>query len=189
MNLEKILAQRLKQSRTEKQLTQKALAEKVGTTAATISAYEKGDKKPSLENITNIAKYLGVSIDWLCGNDDAEKGKVLTMKDIAVKLMEIDKYFKIKIFETEYEGYVSESHDDFERLYFKFYKRKQKNLMLISFINSWSKFKTLHEEGTIDKEVYSLWAEKELKKLEKISLDESYTNISEYESFELNLPF
>ena len=62
-----VLAQRLKISRVSQKLTQRQLAEKVNITAATISAYEKATKNPSLEIISLIADELNVSIDWLCG--------------------------------------------------------------------------------------------------------------------------
>lgn len=68
-----IFAKRLKQAREEKQMRQNVLANSIGVSAATISAYESLDdskgKTPTLEKVANIAEKLGVSIDWLCGNE------------------------------------------------------------------------------------------------------------------------
>lgn len=52
--------------RREKNLTQKALAEKANITASALSSYEKGLKSPSLEAAYKIAAALGTSLDFLC---------------------------------------------------------------------------------------------------------------------------
>lgn len=73
--------------RNQKGMTQKELAEKIGTTPATISAYEssrEGKKiSPALENLVAVARVLNVSIDYLCGNDvqKTAKSKIDSIKD------------------------------------------------------------------------------------------------------------
>ena len=67
-----ILSKRIKELRQEKNLTQRQLAEKANTTATSISAYEKGQKTPSIEVLCNIANALETSVDWLCGNLTSE---------------------------------------------------------------------------------------------------------------------
>ncbi len=67
-----ILSKRIKELRQEKNLTQRQLAEKANTTATSISAYEKGQKTPSIEVLCNIANALEASVDWLCGNLTSE---------------------------------------------------------------------------------------------------------------------
>ena len=67
-----ILSKRIKELRQEKNLTQRQLAEKANTTATSISAYEKGQKTPSMEVLCNIANALETSVDWLCGNLTSE---------------------------------------------------------------------------------------------------------------------
>lgn len=66
-----IFAQRLRLARNLCGMTQKELAEKIGTTSAAISAYESVDDSkrntPTLENLIAIARVLGVSLDYLCG--------------------------------------------------------------------------------------------------------------------------
>lgn len=48
-----------------KGVSQAWLADKAGTTEATISRYMSGIHKPNLDIVANIAKALGVSIDYI----------------------------------------------------------------------------------------------------------------------------
>ena len=58
----------LKQRREEKNLTQAALAEKVGVSQTYIAKLESGDKKnPTLDLLKKIAKHLGVPVTELLG--------------------------------------------------------------------------------------------------------------------------
>ena len=54
----------------EYNLTQKKLAEQVGTTNVTISRYINGDREPRLEIATRLANVFNVSIDYLLGNTE-----------------------------------------------------------------------------------------------------------------------
>lgn len=67
-----ILAKRIKELRQGKNLTQRQLAKMANTTATSVSAYEKGQKTPSIEVLCNIANALESSVDWLCGNLTSE---------------------------------------------------------------------------------------------------------------------
>lgn len=78
-----ILSKRIKELRQEKNLTQRQLAEKANTTATSISAYEKGQKTPSIEVLCNIANALETSVDWLCGNTES-KGNYTTLDAIRI---------------------------------------------------------------------------------------------------------
>jgi transcriptional regulator with XRE-family HTH domain len=53
-------------------VTQTSLAEAIGVTRAFVSALCKGQKMPSSSRLVEIAKVLGVSIDYLMGGDDVE---------------------------------------------------------------------------------------------------------------------
>ena len=72
----RLFAKRLKKARSEKELTQKQLADAVGVAATTISYYEKNSetsdrKTPALDKVYAISEVLGVSVDWLCGKGDS----------------------------------------------------------------------------------------------------------------------
>lgn len=61
------LAQNLTMIRKRKNLLQKDVAKAVGITATALSAYEKGQREPSLSVVFKLAEYYGVSMDRLCG--------------------------------------------------------------------------------------------------------------------------
>ena len=62
-----IFAEKLREARQQQKLKQSELETKSGVQASLISNYENGTKKPSLKNTLQLAKALGISIDWLCG--------------------------------------------------------------------------------------------------------------------------
>lgn len=55
----------LKKLRTEKKLSQDALAEQLFISRQSISKYETGESTPDLENLIKIADILEVSLDEL----------------------------------------------------------------------------------------------------------------------------
>lgn len=58
---------RLKNIRTEKNITQEEIAQHVGVTKAFICRVEKGTRNITLSLATDIADYLDVSLDELAG--------------------------------------------------------------------------------------------------------------------------
>ncbi len=64
------LGQRILNLRIKKKMSQEDLAEKVGTTRTTLSKWECGNSEPGASQLISIAKVFGVSIDYLCGNDE-----------------------------------------------------------------------------------------------------------------------
>lgn len=73
----KIFGIRLKQLRESHNLTTRELGELVGTSNATISRYEKGDRDPDLIIAYNIATYFNVTVEYLCGEDIKADDKIL----------------------------------------------------------------------------------------------------------------
>ena len=65
---------RLRELRTEKGLTQQELGDAIGLHGMSISGYERGVKKPSFEALDSLADVLNVSIDYLLGHSDENKG-------------------------------------------------------------------------------------------------------------------
>ena len=61
---------RLKEVRRENGLTQKQLAEKIGSTERGIRGYELGTMKPGLDVIISILDNVNVSADYLLGRTD-----------------------------------------------------------------------------------------------------------------------
>lgn len=63
-------AKNLKELRAEVNLTQAALAEKMGVSQRAVSNWELGARQPDYDMLIKIAKYFEVSVDYLLGVDD-----------------------------------------------------------------------------------------------------------------------
>lgn len=61
---------RLKELRTENGIGQIELAQKLGVSRGIISLWENDLREPKLSNIVTIAKFFGVSLDFLAGLSD-----------------------------------------------------------------------------------------------------------------------
>ena len=61
--------QRLKQARKTKGLSRSKLAELTGIPMECLLRYETVKSLPNTLNLIILAESLGVSLEWLCGND------------------------------------------------------------------------------------------------------------------------
>ena len=68
--VEKIFADKLKELRLEKGLSQDELAKKIGLTQRKVSKLETMQLNPSAQVIVDIAKFFAVSTDYLLGLED-----------------------------------------------------------------------------------------------------------------------
>ena len=91
-----VFKERLKEKRTEANLTQVELAEKAGVTARTIQNYELGSRKPSnMVTIQKIADALNTTTEYLLGSSGTyvveahEKGGAKAAKDIEELVSEL----------------------------------------------------------------------------------------------------
>ena len=64
------LTERLKQLRIQRNVLQKELAHHLHVTTGTISNHENGVHTPDLDTLCKIARYYGVSADYLIGLTD-----------------------------------------------------------------------------------------------------------------------
>ena len=60
----------LRELRTQYNLTQDALATKLGTSKSTISMYENGKREPDFETLEAIADFFNVDMNYLLGKSD-----------------------------------------------------------------------------------------------------------------------
>lgn len=67
-----IFAERLKEIRTEKRLSQSELAAMIGVSQANIARWERGVQDASGESIYELARQLGVSADYILGLNNDE---------------------------------------------------------------------------------------------------------------------
>ena len=65
-----IFAKRLKELREENKLSLKELAKKINVSDVAISRWENMQRIPTIETLYNIAKYFGVTSDYLIGLED-----------------------------------------------------------------------------------------------------------------------
>ena len=63
-------SQNLKLFRTQTNLSQRALAQKIGVSQKAIDHWELDQAEPTISNVIKLAKFFGVSIDYLVGLED-----------------------------------------------------------------------------------------------------------------------
>jgi transcriptional regulator with XRE-family HTH domain len=87
-----IQADRLEKLMAEKKLTQDSLGPQVGLSQSMISCLRRGIHAPSVESLARLARFFGVSTDWLLGLTDRrfpdkteaiEKGMLLPVRLLA----------------------------------------------------------------------------------------------------------
>ena len=61
---------RIKQCREKSNLSQKYVAVALGVAAPSVSNWESGKTKPTMENYINLAKLFGVSVEYILGVDE-----------------------------------------------------------------------------------------------------------------------
>lgn len=64
------ISKRIKELRLEKNLKQKDVAKHLNIATNTLSQFENNKGRPSLEVLTAMANYFGVSLDYLVGRED-----------------------------------------------------------------------------------------------------------------------
>lgn len=68
-----MIAQKIRQLRISKGITQKELAEAIHVTPSAISQYENERAQPSRENMALLAEYFNVSVAYIEGTSQIEK--------------------------------------------------------------------------------------------------------------------
>lgn len=121
-----IFISRLGKMIKEKGLTQRELASKVGVTEVSMSRYIKGERVPSGPIVVNIAKELGISVDYLVGTSSVKKrqtnaDRIRNMSDDELaewiyNIFEFEKdeepYKSIYNLDTEQEEKIHDSYGD-----------------------------------------------------------------------------
>ena len=68
--MENKFAERLKELLRDKNISQRKLADAIHVTSGAVSAWCRGIKQPTADNILAVASYFGVSTDFLLGVSD-----------------------------------------------------------------------------------------------------------------------
>ncbi|HBF38230.1 MAG TPA: hypothetical protein DDW50_13020 [Firmicutes bacterium] len=71
LKVKTIFGIRLRELREETNLSQRQLGENLGTTKTTINRYENDLREPEFATLIQIAKFFGVSADYLLGIKDS----------------------------------------------------------------------------------------------------------------------
>ena len=66
----KILNQRIRLKRLEKNMKQIDLAKKLGVSQSSIANWESGEREPALAIIIDLSKVFGCSVNYLLGLED-----------------------------------------------------------------------------------------------------------------------
>ena len=93
MNTENVIAQRIREAREAKNMTQTELAEIIGSHVNVIWQYENAKRVPSLENGSKIAKILNIDLNFLMGLYDINNFKDCLI-DPSELLFSIRLYFR-----------------------------------------------------------------------------------------------
>lgn len=77
-----MIGTQLRKRRIQLGLTQQQLADKLGVTKGGLSAYEMDKVSPSVEKLIKLTNILGVSIEYLYGNEDIPSNTEEALTDI-----------------------------------------------------------------------------------------------------------
>ena len=104
--------ERLKNLRTQRKLSQRAVAEIIGTTQKSVDNWEKSVVSPAADTVLKLADYFGCSTDYLLGRED-EFGNINVNSNLTAEQQKIlfyfdrcDKYKKITL--VNFAKYLSE---------------------------------------------------------------------------------
>lgn len=78
----------LKKLRTENNLSQEKLGEKLGLSRQSISKWEQGNAVPDIENIMKLAKLYNVSVDSILNGEEDKKEEILKEENAPDKSIE-----------------------------------------------------------------------------------------------------
>lgn len=78
---------RLKKLRTDYNLTQKQLAERVGLAVSAISAYELGNRFPTYDVMVKFSRIFHVSTDYLLGIDSSRRLDLTGLSEDDIELI------------------------------------------------------------------------------------------------------
>ena len=74
-------AERIKQLRKKKGISQSELAELIGVKNNNVSTWERGTRKPDFEALNLLSNYFEVSFEYILGSSDKEEARVKPTQD------------------------------------------------------------------------------------------------------------
>ena len=171
--------EKLAEARKARNMSQRQLAEAADLSSGSVSAYEKGIKIPTVDSAGKIAAALGVSLDWLLNDapieeallpdagcvGDAARAFLTLVKSGLLTAAKHEHIFKKDSLFMDFNPYESD-YEDVLRLTID----QDADAPMAKFIEGVYKMGNLVGDGTLDKDIYHTWLERELEKLDKIPL-------------------
>ncbi len=98
-------ADRLKELRSQKRITQEKLAERFFITKSAISKYENGVNTPENKLLQDMADFFDVSVDYLLGRTDDKKiiSQYASKRDKAKEILEVLKKVGVNLENIDYD--------------------------------------------------------------------------------------
>ena len=159
------IGKNLKDAREEKAMKQKVLAERINIAPQTISAYEKGAKCPTLENIVAIADCLGVSVDSLLGRARPEEEGSSSAPTLGDCGRLVDILRRSNMISVSSSAIYSPEEIEVTRSVITVFDQK-----LSDFIRDYDKMYSLLLDGTIYESLFEQWIKGRLLGLDRIGL-------------------
>lgn len=128
-------AERLKTLRENAGKKRQEVADSLGITRASLEYYEKGKRKPDIEVLAKVAKYYGVSCDYLLNGVKSENisiNKITGLSDKAIENLKL--YNRIKLAEKKRWNYL-ENNDRISQSQKDEYTIKYRNTHYIDIIS------------------------------------------------------
>ena len=87
-----IFSERLKELRSQKNLSQQELSKIIGISKSSINMYERGEREPGLETVGAFADFFDVQTDYLLGKHDNKRSLKEGRKYNKIILQTVDEY-------------------------------------------------------------------------------------------------
>ncbi len=109
----KVFAERIRDLRIAKRMTQQELGNKFGLTSTGISYWESGKAIPNMEMMNKLSDFFGVTIDYLIGKnkiDENNEGMILFRK--AEQVNENDKKKMYDIINSTIDVFLNNNNNE-----------------------------------------------------------------------------
>lgn len=77
-----MFADRLREMRIQRNISQAELGEAIGMSQATVTSWENGTRKPTIETIVQLAQFFGCSTDYLlCADTEESQDEAMVIRE------------------------------------------------------------------------------------------------------------
>ena len=84
----KLFAARMVKARSNVNMTQSFVAEKLEVTPQAVSAWERGEYAPDISKLKDLAKLYGVTLDWLLNGKEPDAAVVKATENLSDRLFD-----------------------------------------------------------------------------------------------------